>query len=151
MRSLNKFKQVRNIILDLRRQYYVRVWGMNIHETARFSLSAKLDRTYPKGINIGAGSYVAFDACVLSHDMTRGLYLDTIIGKNCFIGGRSLILPGITIGDGAIVGAGSVVTKDVPAGCAVAGNPARVIKEDIKVGLYGRLESADENEARLLG
>ena len=50
------------------------------------------------------------------------------IGKNVFIGARSIVLKGVAIGDGAVVGAGSVVTKDVPANTIVAGNPARVIK-----------------------
>jgi maltose O-acetyltransferase len=47
------------------------------------------------------------------------------IGRNVWIGGGAIILPGITIGDDAIVGAGSVVTRDVPAGATVMGNPAR--------------------------
>lgn len=47
------------------------------------------------------------------------------IGRNVWIGGGALILPGVTIGDDAIIGAGSVVTRDVPAGATVAGNPAR--------------------------
>jgi maltose O-acetyltransferase len=47
------------------------------------------------------------------------------IGRNVWIGGGAIILPGITIGDDAVVGAGSVVTRDVPAGATVAGNPAR--------------------------
>lgn len=51
-----------------------------------------------------------------------------VIGKNVFIGARSIVLKGVTIGDGAVVGAGSVVTKDVPAYTIVAGNPAKVIK-----------------------
>ena len=51
-----------------------------------------------------------------------------VIGKNVFIGARSIVLKGVTIGDGAVVGAGSVVTKDVPANTIVAGNPAKVIK-----------------------
>lgn len=50
------------------------------------------------------------------------------IGKNVFIGARSIVVKGVFIGDGAVVGAGSVVTKDVPANAIVAGNPARVIK-----------------------
>lgn len=50
------------------------------------------------------------------------------IGKNVFIGARSIIMKGVTICDGAVVGAGSVVTKDVPANAIVAGNPAKVIK-----------------------
>lgn len=46
---------------------------------------------------------------------------------NCFIGSRSIIMPGVTIGPNAVVGAGSIVTKDVPEGMIVAGNPAHVI------------------------
>ncbi|MCJ2044292.1 sugar O-acetyltransferase [Methylobacterium sp. J-078] len=49
------------------------------------------------------------------------------IGRNVWIGGGALILPGVTVGDDAIVGAGSVVTRDVPAGATVVGNPARVL------------------------
>jgi maltose O-acetyltransferase len=49
------------------------------------------------------------------------------IGRNVWIGGGAILLPGVTIGDDAIVGAGSVVTRDVPAGVSVAGNPARLI------------------------
>lgn len=50
------------------------------------------------------------------------------IGANVWIGGGALIMPGITIGDDAVIGAGSVVTRDVPAGATVAGNPARMIR-----------------------
>lgn len=49
------------------------------------------------------------------------------IGRNVWIGGGAIILPGVTIGDDAVIGAGSVVTRDVPAGCTVVGNPARVL------------------------
>ena len=45
-----------------------------------------------------------------------------------FIGARSIILKGVTIGDRAVIGAGSVVSKDVPADCIVAGNPAKVVR-----------------------
>ena len=50
------------------------------------------------------------------------------IGKNVWIGGNCCILAGITIKDNAVIGAGSVVTKDVPANVVVAGNPAKIIK-----------------------
>lgn len=55
-----------------------------------------------------------------------------IIGNHVWIGMRATILKGVTIGDGAIIAAGAVVTKDVPARCLVAGVPARVIKENIE-------------------
>jgi len=51
------------------------------------------------------------------------------IGDKCWIGAKSIILKGVRIGEGAIVGAGSVVTKNVPPWTIVAGNPARVIRE----------------------
>ncbi len=50
------------------------------------------------------------------------------IGRNVWVGEMVAILPGVTIGEGSIVGAGSVVTRDVPAACIVAGAPARIIK-----------------------
>lgn len=51
------------------------------------------------------------------------------IGNNVWVGGDVSILPGVTIGDNAVIGAGSVVTKDIPAGVLAAGNPCRVIRE----------------------
>ncbi|MED0936424.1 acyltransferase [Bacillus mobilis] len=54
------------------------------------------------------------------------------IGNNVWIGSRVTILKGIKIGDGAVIGAGSVVTKDVPSKAVVAGNPARIVKENIE-------------------
>ena len=51
------------------------------------------------------------------------------IKKNAWIGARACILPGVTIGENAIVGTGSVVTKDVPDNCVAVGNPARVVKQ----------------------
>ncbi len=51
------------------------------------------------------------------------------IGNDVWIGARVIILPGVTIGDGCVIGAGAVVTKDVPAYSVCAGNPAKVVKE----------------------
>jgi acetyltransferase-like isoleucine patch superfamily enzyme len=53
------------------------------------------------------------------------------IGSHVWIGARALILKGVRIGDGAVVAAGSVVTRDVPSRALVAGNPAQVIREDV--------------------
>lgn len=51
------------------------------------------------------------------------------IGRNVWLGEQVCILPGITIGDGAVIGAGSIVTRDVPPRCVAAGNPAKVIRQ----------------------
>lgn len=51
------------------------------------------------------------------------------IGKNCWIGAGALIMPGITIGDNTVIGAGSVVTHDIPANVVAVGNPCRVLRE----------------------
>jgi len=76
------------------------------------------------------------DGCVLltaSHDINspdwRRVIAPIVIENYAWIATNSIILPGVTIGYGAVVGAGAVVTKDVPARHVVAGNPARIIKE----------------------
>lgn len=149
-RGLNRLSGLRNIIVDAKRLWYRKIWGMDIDPTAQFSLSTKFDRTFPIGIHVGPHSYVAFETRILTHDRTRGLYLHTRIGANCFIGGRSLILPGVEIGDNCVIGAGAVVTKPVPPRSIVAGNPARIIRSGIEVGPYGRFLSADETERGLV-
>lgn len=68
------------------------------------------------------------------HQMRTWKYSDNapiIIGENCWIGSNVRICKGVTIGDNSVVAACSVVTKDVPANCVVAGNPAKVVKTDI--------------------
>lgn len=50
------------------------------------------------------------------------------IGRNVWIGGGAIILPGVTVGDDAVIGAGSIVTRDVASGSTVAGNPARALR-----------------------
>ena len=148
--GLRRFLGLRSVVIDVMRFYYTRVWKMDLHPTCQFSMSTKFDKTYPRGVHVGENSYVAFESRILCHDRTRGLYLHTRIGRNCFIGGSSLILPGVEIGDGCVVGAGSVVTKSVPPGCVVAGNPARILREGIEVGPYGRFADADARESALV-
>ena len=148
MWGLNAFGGLRRLIVRAKWLYYTRFWGMDIDPTASYSLSVRFDKTNPKGVHIGAETYVAFEAAILTHDLTRGLYLDTRIGKRCFIGARSIILPGIEIGDECVIGAGSVVTKSLPPRSLAAGNPARIIRSDIEViSRYGRLAPPRIQEA----
>ncbi|MBO5944048.1 MAG: sugar O-acetyltransferase [Clostridia bacterium] len=51
------------------------------------------------------------------------------IGKNCWLGAGVIVLPGVTIGDNTVIGAGSIVTKDIPANVVAVGNPCRVLRE----------------------
>ena len=88
------------------------------------------------GIEIGDGSLIGHNTTIatLNHDFNpakrQNLTPSPVkIGKNVWIGSDCTILPGVEIGDGAIIGAGSVVTKSVPANAIAVANPARVIKE----------------------
>lgn len=51
------------------------------------------------------------------------------IGKNCWIGAGTVVVPGVSIGDNTVIGAGSIVTKDIPANVVAVGNPCRVMRE----------------------
>ncbi|MEB0028811.1 DapH/DapD/GlmU-related protein [Pseudomonas sp. MH9.2] len=134
----------RHWILSLRVKYLNTLYGMHIASDARISLKAKLDLTNPKGIYIGSGSYIAFGAVILTHDMCRNKNASVRIGKNCFVGGNAIIMPGVEIGDSVIIGSGSVVTRSVGSNVVVAGNPAKIIKTDIKTGKLGILKKTEE-------
>ena len=130
---------IRPIFLSYRHFILTRIYGMNISSSARISFRTYLDKTYPKGIHIGDESYIASGAMILSHDFIKDNKTDTKIGKKCFIGANAIIMPGVTIGDSVIVGSGSVVTRDVPSGCIVVGNPVRVIGDNIKTKKFGKI------------
>ena len=139
--TLRKFrtKLHRTAVASGRREYLRRVWGMTIGDNARISLKAKLDFTNPTGVHIGDFTIITPMVQIFTHDFVRAKHLDTFIGSYCFIGAGSIILPGVRIGNHCIVGAGSVVSSDVPDRSIVAGNPARVLKSDIRTGPYGML------------
>lgn len=130
---------IRLIVITLRYFILTAVYGMHIDRSARISFGTKLDKTNPKGIYIGEESYIASGALIFTHDYARGIHKDTYIGKRCFIGANAIVMCGISIGDEVIVGAGAIVTKDVPSHCIVAGNPAKIIKTDIHTKKFGQL------------
>ena len=130
---------IRLFMINIMHFIYVKLYGMHIHCSARISFGTRLDKTNPKGIHIGEESYIASGAIIFSHDYSRALHKDTFIGKRCFIGANAIIMCGIKIGNEVVVGSGAIVTKDVPSNCIVAGNPARIIKENIHTKKFGQL------------
>ena len=133
-------RDLRPLFTELRRLYFNKLWGMDIGPDCRISFSAKLDKSYPAGVHIGESTAINFGACVLTHDYPRRLHLDTWIGKECQIGAHSIIMPGVRVGDNCVVAVASVVMKDVPSNCLVAGNPARIMEKGIKTGHRGIID-----------
>lgn len=128
-------------LIGIRGGYLRKILGMDIDKTARISLRTRLDKTHPKGVHIGAETYIASGAIVFTHDFSRAMHGDTYIGKRCFIGANAIIMCGVKVGNNVVVGSGAIVTKDVPDNCIVAGNPARIIKTGIKTKKFGQLEN----------
>lgn len=92
-----------------------------------------------ESVTIGKDCAIAWGVTICDHDMHK-IYIDDVqqtetapikIGNGVWIGMNATILKGVTIGDGAVVAAHSVVTKDVPAKALVGGNPAKIIKEQV--------------------
>src|SRR5207247_8843103 len=106
--------ELHNVVVRLRRQYLIRVWQMDLGEGTLISLSAKLDKTNPRGIHIGKYTAVAFGAAILTHDAVNNRNRDVHIGDNCFIGAHSIILPRVTIGHQCIVSAPTVAVRGEP-------------------------------------
>ena len=137
-------------ILRKIRVFKLRLKGCDIPYSAIIEGSILLDKLYPRGIHIGENTLVAGGVTILSHDHCKRVgnnqpfLIDTFIGKNCFIAVGAIILPGVKIGDEVIVGAGAVVTKDVPSNTVVAGNPASIIRENIKMNDFAALENWTE-------
>lgn len=86
-------------------------------------------------IKIGSQTTVSREAflCCAGHDVASPImeltYAPITIGSNCWIAGRAIVMPGVTVGDGAVVAAGAVATKDAEPWTVVGGNPAKVIKK----------------------
>lgn len=102
---------------------------MDIGDRVSLALMVMPDSMFPERITVGDNSIVGFNTTILAHEYLVDEYRlgDVIIGKNVMVGANSTILPGVTIGDGAIVSAMTLVHKDVPAGSMVGGNPMQII------------------------
>ena len=104
---------------------------MKVGRNTAFGLMAMVDVFFPERIPVGDNTIIGYNTTILTHEYLTNEYRlgDVNIGSHVMIGANTTILPGVTIGDDAVVGAGSVVHKDVAAGSFVAGNPLRVIRQ----------------------
>ncbi len=148
--SLNQFRGLRELLMRLRAHWLRTVIGVATPLDIRPSLSSRFRPGRRGSITIGSETLIAFKTLIYTRDHVSGAERPVRIGARCFVGGGSMILPGVTIGDECIVGGGAVVDCDIPARSVVVGNPARIIRRDIEVGPFGRLKTADERpvEAR---
>ena len=110
-----------------------RKMGVQIGKDCKFQFGVIIDYSHYWLIKIGNNVTLAPNVHILSHDASTKNDLNfTKIGlveikNNVFVGAGSIILPGVIIGENTIIGAGSVVSKEIPANSVAAGNPCRVI------------------------
>lgn len=122
--------------LGMKNWLYRTFLGLKVGEQTSFALMVMLDVMFPEKISVGKNTVIGYNTTILAHEyLIKEYRLGPVeIGSEVMIGANSTILPGVTIGDGAIVSAGTLVHKDVPAGAFVGGNPMRVIysKEEME-------------------
>jgi len=136
-KSLNQFLPLRRKIIGARKRWINFRVGVDFHPTVIISLSTRFVTRQRGMITVGSETLIAFKTLIISYDPRAAVDRPVKIGRRCFIGGGSTVLPGVTIGDESVVAAGAIVQRDVPSRCVVAGNPARIVSRNIEVGPFG--------------
>lgn len=138
-RTVSIFKVAKNfIIIQIARYTPFVSWKnvlyrlflrMKVGKQTAFALMVVPDVMFPERISVGDNSIIGFNTTILAHEYLIDEYRigDVEIGSNVLIGANTTILPGVKIGDGAIVSAASLVNRDIPADVFAGGNPVKVI------------------------
>ena len=124
-----------------KRPRYWKKCGVDVQGHFRVGYGVYFDAGNAQHIHIEEGVWIAAQSLLLCHKRNLSDYCvgddynvtpykikDIVLKKGCCIGMRSLIMPGVTVGEGAIIGAGSVVTRDIPPYTVAVGNPTVVVK-----------------------
>jgi maltose O-acetyltransferase len=128
--------KVRRYVLKRKKEVYLNRLvqrGLTLGKNVEIIDTFFFDPSHCFLITIGDNTTICPNVRLIAHDASTKKYLGYTkigkidIGKNCFIGDSVKILPHVTVGDNCIVGAGAVVTKNIPENCVAAGNPAKVI------------------------
>lgn len=118
----NKKGEVKNINTGIK----YKIGNVKHHNTL-------VDTLIPQMVEIGEDFISAPGSIILAHDASLYIHVrkhrveKTIIGNKVFLGANSIVMPGVKIGDGVIIGAGAIVTKDIESNMVVVGNPARIL------------------------
>lgn len=107
-------------------------FGNNVYANFNLTLVDDTHIYVGDGTMLGPGVTLCTAAHPILPELREKVYqynLPVRIGKNCWLGAGVTVLPGVSIGDGTVVGAGSVVTKDLPAGVVAVGTPCRAVRE----------------------
>ncbi|OPZ73935.1 MAG: Galactoside O-acetyltransferase [Firmicutes bacterium ADurb.Bin456] len=125
--------------LELKNTLYRFFLGMQVGRNVSVGLMAMFDVFFPELIFIGDNTIIGYNVTVLTHEFLVREYRKgpVEIGAGVLIGSNATILPGVRIGDGAVVGAGSLVNRDIPPGALAAGVPARVRRRKTGAGGLG--------------
>jgi acetyltransferase-like isoleucine patch superfamily enzyme len=115
--------------LGMKNWLYRTFLHMKVGKHTSFALMVMPDVMFPEKISVGINTVIGYNTTILAHEYLIHEYRlgDVVIGDEVLIGANSTILPGLSIGNGAIVSAGTLVHKDVPEGAFVGGNPMKII------------------------
>ncbi|MCA1021322.1 acetyltransferase [Halobacillus litoralis] len=115
--------------LGMKNWLYRTFLNMKVGDQTAFALMVMVDIMFPEKIKVGYNTVIGYNTTILAHEYLIDEYRlgEVIIGDEVLIGANTTILPGVTIGDRAVVSAGTLVNKDVPPGSFVGGNPMKVI------------------------
>ncbi|MED1801511.1 acyltransferase [Brevibacillus porteri] len=139
-RTVSFWKVMKNfIVIQLSRYTPIVSWKnwmyrtflrMEVGQHSAVALMVMMDIMFPEKIKIGRNCVIGYNTTILAHEYLIDEYRlgEVIIEDAVLVGANTTILPGVTIGKGAIVAAGTVVHKDVPSGAFVGGNPMQLIR-----------------------